>query len=69
MSFFNFEVVFFVFFFVGEVGKRKRLDNYRVDLDLISKVYGFGYLIKFLMSGIYFYFILFFLVFGLGVVK
>ncbi|KAH0706217.1 hypothetical protein KY285_010712 [Solanum tuberosum] len=66
---FNFETASFVLPFVGGVGKRKRLDNYRADSDPTSKAYGLGHLTKLLMSGIHLLLILLSLASGLGVVK
>ncbi|KAH0709858.1 hypothetical protein KY284_011285 [Solanum tuberosum] len=66
---FNFEAASFVLPFVGGVGKRKRLDNYRADSDPTSKAYGLGHLTKLLMSGIHLHLILLSLASGLGVVK
>lgn len=63
---FNFEAASFV---LPEVGKRKRLDNYRADSDPTSKAYGLGHLTKLLMSGIHLHLILLSLASGLGVVK
>lgn len=66
---FNFEAASFVLPFVGEVGKRKILDNYRTESDPISKAYGLRHLTKLLMSGIHLHLILLSLASGLGVVK
>ncbi|KAH0644769.1 hypothetical protein KY284_032653 [Solanum tuberosum] len=66
---FNFEASSFVLPFVGEVGKRKRLDNYRANSDPTSKAYGLGHLTKLWMRGIHLHLILLSLASGLGVVK